>query len=82
MERRTRWRQPSKLWGSFAGVHRHVLWEYDSNRDFETANGTPGRDASILGPSPTIAGGMVFVNSGYGSHGRGRGNVLLAFGVR
>jgi polyvinyl alcohol dehydrogenase (cytochrome) len=36
----------------------------------------------ILGaPGPTIAGGMVFVNSGYGVTGTRPGNVLLAFGV-
>ena len=36
---------------------------------------------AMAAPGPIIAGGMVYVNSGYGSHeGRG-GNLLLAFGV-
>jgi hypothetical protein len=29
----------------------------------------------------TIAGGMLYVNSGYGDHGGRPGNVLLAFGL-
>jgi polyvinyl alcohol dehydrogenase (cytochrome) len=31
------------------------------------------------GPGPTVAGGMVYVNSGYGAFGLRPGNVLLAF---
>jgi polyvinyl alcohol dehydrogenase (cytochrome) len=37
--------------------------------------------ASINGPGPVVANGMVFINSGYGSLGGRAGNVLLAFGV-
>ena len=59
-----------------------LLWEYDTNRDFETVNGVPAKGASISGPGPTIAGGMVFINSGYGALGGRPGNVLLAFGVQ
>ncbi len=59
-----------------------LLWEFDTNREFKTVNGVPARGASILGPGPAIAGGMVFVNSGYGSHGGRAGNVLLAFEVQ
>ena len=33
------------------------------------------------GPGATVAGGMVFVSSGYGSLGFMPGNVLLAFSV-
>ncbi len=66
---------------AFSTTDGALLWEYDTNRDFETVNGIPGVGASILGPGPAIAGGMVFVNSGYGSHGGRRGNVLLAFGL-
>ena len=66
---------------AFSTADGSLLWEFDTNRDFETVNGFPGTGASILGPGPAIAGGMVFVNSGYGSHGGRRGNVLLAFGL-
>ncbi len=58
-----------------------VLWEFDSNRDFITVNGVKGHGASMIGPGPAIAGGMVFVGSGYGGFGGRAGNVLLAFGV-
>ncbi len=58
-----------------------LLWEYDTNRDFDTVNGVPAKGATINGPGPVIAGGMVYVNSGYGALGGRPGNVLLAFGV-
>jgi polyvinyl alcohol dehydrogenase (cytochrome) len=59
-----------------------VIWEFDSNREFETTNGVKGRGASMIGPGPAISGGMIFVNSGYGAFGGRAGNVLLAFSVR
>ncbi len=56
-----------------------VLWDFDTVREFETVNGVPGRGGAIDGPGPVIAGGIVFVNSGYGQFGQMPGNVLLAF---
>lgn len=58
-----------------------IVWEFDTNRDFETVNGVSAKGASMLGPGPAIAGGMLYVNSGYGAFGGRAGNVLLAFGV-
>jgi polyvinyl alcohol dehydrogenase (cytochrome) len=58
-----------------------IIWEFDTNRDFETVNGVPAKGASINGPGPVVANGMVYVNSGYGTLGGRAGNVLLAFGV-
>jgi polyvinyl alcohol dehydrogenase (cytochrome) len=58
-----------------------LVWEYDTNRDFETVNGVPAKGASINGPGPTVAGGMLYINSGYGALGGRPGNVLLAFGI-
>jgi polyvinyl alcohol dehydrogenase (cytochrome) len=58
-----------------------ILWEYDTNREFKTLNGVAARGASMHSGGPTIAGGMVYVNSGYGDHGGRPGNVLLAFGL-
>jgi polyvinyl alcohol dehydrogenase (cytochrome) len=57
-----------------------VLWEVDTNRDFTTVNGVPAKGASMIGPGAAVAGGMVYVNSGYGAFGGRPGNVLLAFG--
>jgi polyvinyl alcohol dehydrogenase (cytochrome) len=58
-----------------------VLWEFDSNRDFRSVNGVPAKGGSMIGPGPVVAGGMVYVNSGYGAFGGRPGNVLLAFGL-
>jgi polyvinyl alcohol dehydrogenase (cytochrome) len=58
-----------------------IMWEYDTNREFETVNGVPARGASMQGPGPVAAGGMLFVNSGYGAFGGRPGNVLLAFAL-
>src|SRR5215831_9225767 len=66
---------------AFATKDGSVLWEFDSNREFSTVNGVRARGASMIGPGPAIAGGMIFVGSGYGAFGGRAGNVLLAFGV-
>ena len=58
-----------------------ILWEIDTDREFETLNGVPARGASMLGPGPVIAGAMLFVPSGYGAFGGRPGNVLLAYGL-
>jgi polyvinyl alcohol dehydrogenase (cytochrome) len=57
-----------------------LLWEFDTNRDFSTINGVAAKGASMIGPGAVVAGGMVYVNSGYGAFGGRPGNVLLAFG--
>jgi hypothetical protein len=42
-----------------------VLWEYDTVRDFDAVNG-PGRGSAISGNGgAVVAGGMVYVQSGY-----------------
>lgn len=57
-----------------------VIWTYDANRPYSTVNGVPAKGGSFNGPGPVIAGGMVFMNSGYNYLGFGTpGNVLLAF---
>jgi polyvinyl alcohol dehydrogenase (cytochrome) len=66
---------------AYATGDGRILWEFDSNREFETVNRVPARGASMIGPGPVIAGGMVYVNSGYGAFGGRPGNVLLAFGL-
>ena len=58
-----------------------VIWEFDTNREFETLNGVRAGGGAIQGPGPTIAGGMLYLNSGYGDHLGRPGNVLLAFEV-
>jgi len=74
--------------GSFDGALRaystttgDVIWSFDTNKTFTAVNGVGAAGASIGGPGPAIAGGMLFVNSGYGSFLGRPGNVLLGFGV-
>jgi polyvinyl alcohol dehydrogenase (cytochrome) len=56
------------------------LWQFDTLRDFTTLNGVTARGGAMGAPGPTIAGGMLFLGSGYTGLGNGRGgNVLLAF---
>jgi polyvinyl alcohol dehydrogenase (cytochrome) len=57
-----------------------VLWDFDTVRSYDTVNKVPGRGGSLNGPGPVIAGGMLFVNSGYAANGM-PGNVLLAFSI-
>ncbi len=57
-----------------------VLWDFDTLREFDTVNKSAAHGGSMDGGGPAIAGGMVFVNSGFGSVFGIPGNVLLAFG--
>lgn len=59
----------------------HILWEFDTMREFTTVNGVKAKGGSMGGPGVVVAGGMVYVGSGYAVFGTGPGNVLLAFGV-
>jgi polyvinyl alcohol dehydrogenase (cytochrome) len=69
-----------KLW-ALASRDGHVLWDFDTARRFDTVNSVPSHGGSIVSTGPTVAGGMLFVGSGYGVVAETPGNVLLAFGV-
>jgi len=59
-----------------------VLWEYNTIRDFKTVNGLAARGGSMGAAGPVIAGGLLFVPSGYvGVRNGAPGNVLLVFGA-
>jgi polyvinyl alcohol dehydrogenase (cytochrome) len=58
-----------------------IVWQFNTNRDFETVNGVNARGGAMDGPGAVVAGGMLYVNSGYVSLIGRPGNVLLAFGV-
>ena len=58
-----------------------VIWDFDTAHEFPTVNGVKATGGSMDGPGPVIAGGMLYVNSGYGNWGGLNGNVLLAFSV-
>jgi polyvinyl alcohol dehydrogenase (cytochrome) len=56
-----------------------MVWDFDTAREYSTVNGVPAKGGSMDGAGPVVAGGMVFVNSGYPRNGGMPGNVLLAF---
>ena len=64
---------------AYSAADGRVLWDYDMARPFKTVNDVEARGGSLDTAGPTVAGGMIFVNSGYGVGGRKPGNVLAAF---
>jgi polyvinyl alcohol dehydrogenase (cytochrome) len=66
---------------AYSTLNGAILWEVDTNREFETLNGVAAKGASMLGPGPVVVDGMLYVSSGYGAFGGRAGNVLLAYGV-
>jgi polyvinyl alcohol dehydrogenase (cytochrome) len=58
-----------------------VIWEFDTNGEFDSVNGIPVSGGSIDGPGPVVSGGMLFVTSGNGGIVGVPGNALLAFGI-
>jgi polyvinyl alcohol dehydrogenase (cytochrome) len=55
-----------------------IIWDFDTAQDFRTVNGVKARGGSIISMGPAIAGGMLYITSGYTGNGM-PGNVLLAF---
>jgi polyvinyl alcohol dehydrogenase (cytochrome) len=66
---------------AYSAANGTVIWDFDTERTYQTVNGVEGRGGSLDGPGPVIAGGMVFANSGYAAAGGKPGNVLLAFSI-
>jgi polyvinyl alcohol dehydrogenase (cytochrome) len=65
---------------AFSTSDGRILWDFDTVRSYETINGVAARGGSLNVGGPAIAGGTIFVNSGYVQNGI-PGNVLLAFSV-
>ena len=66
---------------AFSSADGTLLWDVDTAQGYDTVNGVQGRGGSLDGAGPVVAGGMVFVNSGYPRFGGMPGNVLLAFAL-
>lgn len=67
---------------AYSTVNGQAIWNFDTARPFDAVNGVEARGGNINAAGPVVAGGMVFVTSGYSDLGGGvRGNVLLAFGL-
>ena len=67
---------------AYSTTEGKAMWQYETAREFDTVNGVPAKGGTINAAGPVVAGGMVFITSGYSELGNGvRGNVLLAFGI-
>ncbi|HXI38769.1 MAG TPA: PQQ-binding-like beta-propeller repeat protein, partial [Bryobacteraceae bacterium] len=64
---------------AYSTAKGQLLWDFDTLRSFDTVNGVKSGGGSLNATGPTVAGGMLYVNSGYGQLGGLPGNVLLAF---
>jgi polyvinyl alcohol dehydrogenase (cytochrome) len=69
-----------RLWALSSSDGRS-LWSFETAHPFDTVNRVPAHGGSISAPGPTVAGGMLFVGSGYGIVQESPGNVLLAFAI-
>ena len=56
----------------FSTIDGKILWDFDTARSYETANGVPAKGGRLDRGGPVIVGGMMFVNSG---------DALLAFSL-
>ena len=65
---------------AFAAEDGKVLWDFDTVKSYSAVNKVEAKGGSLDGAGPVVAGGMLFVNSGYPRNGGMAGNVLLAFG--
>jgi polyvinyl alcohol dehydrogenase (cytochrome) len=66
---------------AYASDDGTLVWQFDTNRSFETVNGVKANGAAMDGPGAAVVDGMLYINSGYGGLVGRPGNVLLAFGV-
>lgn len=66
---------------AFSTTDGKVIWDVDTEREYQTVNGAKAAGGSLNAAGPVISHGMVYVNSGDGLWGGMPGNVLLAFSV-
>ncbi len=67
---------------AYATTDGKIIWDFDTARDFDTVNKVAAHGGSLDVGGPIVAGGMVFVVSGYAGFGAMPGNVLLAFAAK
>ncbi|HXQ25179.1 MAG TPA: PQQ-binding-like beta-propeller repeat protein [Candidatus Acidoferrales bacterium] len=65
---------------AYAAADGKIIWDFDTARSFDAVNGVAAKGGSLDVGGPVVAGGMMFVVSGYPGFGAMPGNVLLAFG--
>jgi polyvinyl alcohol dehydrogenase (cytochrome) len=64
---------------AYATADGKIIWDFDTAQSFDAVNKVPAKGGSLDVGGPVIAGGMVFVVSGYPGFGAMPGNALLAF---
>jgi len=67
---------------AYATTDGKILWDFDTAKGYGNINGYKAQGGAIDGPSPVVADGMLYINSGYGAFGQMQGNVILAFSVK
>ena len=66
---------------AYATADGTIVWDVDTAQSYETINGVPARGGSLNVAGPTMASGVLYVNSGYGRFLGQPGNALLAFSI-
>jgi polyvinyl alcohol dehydrogenase (cytochrome) len=66
---------------AYSAADGRIIWDYDTERDYPTVNGVKAAGGSLDESGAVVAGGVLYVNSGYFFQGSTGGNVLLAFSV-
>jgi polyvinyl alcohol dehydrogenase (cytochrome) len=65
----------------YAANDGRVIWDFDTARPYKAVNGVIAQGGSVEGVSSVLAGGTLFVASGYATFGGGVGDSLIAFTV-
>lgn len=64
---------------AFSASDGRLVWDLDTVQSYETVNGVKASGGSLNATGPTLAEGMLYLNSGYSQLTGMPGNVLLAF---
>lgn len=67
---------------AYATENGTVLWDANTEREYDVVNGGKAHGGSLDVTGPVIAGGMIYVTSGYAQWGGMPGNALLAYGAK
>jgi polyvinyl alcohol dehydrogenase (cytochrome) len=67
---------------AYAADNGAILWQVDTNREYQTVNGVKANGATLDGGGAVVVDGILYVNSGYNGIVGRAGNVLLAFEAR
>lgn len=67
---------------AYAIADGKIIWDFDTaGQPYDAVNGKQAKGGTIDGGGPTIANGILYINSGYGRIIGMPGNALLAFSV-